>query len=102
MSGRADAEMVDEERAEIVLLVADEREPPPGALRTLRVEALSPVVALFLRNAESPWPRRDWDAFADTHDLEPADVESVAAEFVADRVLLDGPTELDPSGRARV
>lgn len=79
---------VDEAKAETVLLIAAETTPRPGALRELRAEVLSPLVALFLRGAETPQSPTDWRDFAREHELEPSTVESVARDFVRERVLV--------------
>jgi hypothetical protein len=65
---------------------------PEGSyrLRPLRVEALAPAVAAFLRRADAGIDAAACAAFAAEHSIEPADLESVAREFVADGVLLRG------------
>lgn len=82
-------ELAETER-ETLLIVADEQAPPPGGLREVRVEALSPLVAAFLAGAVRPTPIAGWRRFAERRGLAPDDVEAVAREYVAERVLLPG------------
>ncbi len=81
---------VDFASRETLLLVADEHTPPPGGLREVRVEALAAPVAAFLAGAERPSPVAGWAVFATRRGLAPGDVEAVAREYLAERVLLLG------------
>jgi hypothetical protein len=59
-------------------------------LRPLRVEATTPAVAAFLRHAESGIDAAARAAFAAEWAIDLADLESVAAQFEGDGVLLRG------------
>ena len=56
----------------------------------VRVETLAPLVAAFLAGAERPTPISTWRRFAERRGLARDDVEAVAREYVAERVLLLG------------
>ena len=80
-----------EAACEVVLLAAAAEQPRPGALRELRVEPLAPLLAQFLAAHETPLPRAKWSQFASERDLDAAEVEAVAADFLREGVLVQGP-----------
>jgi hypothetical protein len=73
---------------EIVLVAADPAPVATGRVRGVRAERLEPLVADFLAACEAGLPERERSAFASRRDVDPADVESVAREFLAEGVLV--------------
>ncbi len=86
----AKAPRLGDDGQERVLLVADAEPPAPGALRAVRAEPLPDAVAAFLVRAREPLDAAARAAFARAHGVEPADVEAVVAEYVAEGVLVAG------------
>jgi hypothetical protein len=79
----------DDASAETVLVAAGE---PVGShrLRALRVESLAADVAAFLHRADSGLDAAACTSFAAERGIDPAGLESVVKEFVAEGVLLRG------------
>jgi hypothetical protein len=70
------------------VLVAGDPAATTTRLRSVRAERLEPLVADFLAACEAGMAERELAAFAARHDVDPADVESVAKEFLAEGVLV--------------
>jgi hypothetical protein len=75
-------------RSEETVLVAAGEPEGSFALRPLRVESLTPLVARFLRLACAPLDDAALSRFAAEHGIDPAELETVAGEFVKEGVLL--------------
>ena len=82
-----------------VLLVVCRAPESEFALPRVHAEPLQPLVAEFLALAERPLDRAGLTRFAQRHEIEPAELESVIKEFVAEGVLLEGRGTEDRVGR---
>jgi hypothetical protein len=90
-SGRAATGLcVDPDEPEAVLVACVGPPARHGRLPELRVEPLAPGVAAFLAEARTPLDAGALARFAALHELDPGELATVVAEFVADGVLMRG------------
>lgn len=74
--------------SEAVLLLAEPAAPAPGALRALRSEILSEIVAAFLNEAARGQSESGWPSFAAEHGLDGDEVIAVARSFIDEGVFV--------------
>lgn len=74
--------------SEAVLLLAEPAAPAPGALRALRSEILSEIVAAFLDEAARGQSESRWPSFAAEHGLDGDEVVAVARSFIDEGIFV--------------